>query len=110
MGLSTSELSQMQADARDLSRAGSGLSVSIVIYRGSTTLPAQSVRLVSAAGSRNAQADGTEAAQTGVLVIGSIDLNIRARDRFTASGITYEVESVEPNRYVQTTAVARALQ
>lgn len=110
MTLSTLELTQMQADALTLSGADSGLSVDLVIYRGTSTLLRQIVRLVSGGGASNAQTDGTEAAQSSVLVVGAIDLDIRARDRFTVGGVAYEVTSVQPNRYVQTTANARALQ
>jgi hypothetical protein len=102
----------MRLDALTLSGEDSGLSVSLVLYRGATTLTAQYVRLVpsSLTGVSVIQTDGTESAQYDVMVVGAEGLDIQSRDRFNVGGVAYEVESVKPNRYAQTTAIARAIQ
>ena len=109
MVLSTLERDQMRADVLDITGAGSGLSVSITLLRGTQTIAAQNVRLYGlGAGTRTG--DGTESAQTSIRVVGSPSLNIRARDRFFYDSVHYEVEAVLPQRQIATTAQVRSLQ
>lgn len=109
MVLSTQERDQLRADVLDITGAGSGLSVSIALQRGSSVVAAQHVRLYGA-GASTAAGEGTESAQTSIRVVGSPSLDIRARDRFVHNGVAYEVVAVLPQRQIATTAQVRSLQ
>lgn len=85
--------------------------VSIVIRRGKTTLPAQTVRIAkgrNAAG--NTDTTGLQAAVTGITVLGATTLDIRPSDRFTVNGALYEVLSIHPNKDAAVMAEARLVQ
>lgn len=99
----------MRADVLDITGAGSGLSVSLTLLRGNSTLAAQDVRLYGA-GASTAAGEGTESAQMSIRVVGSPTLDIRARDRFTHNAVSYEVVAVMPQRQIATTAQVRSLQ
>lgn len=77
--------------------------VSVVIRRGATTLPAQSVRLSSSSGSR-VGSNGLSEAQAGGIVQGAPTLDIQTDDRFTANGVVYRVVFVRPFRTHETIA------
>ena len=109
MVLSTRERDQMRADVLDITGAGSGLTVSLSLLRGNSTLSAQNVRLYGT-GASTVTGEGTESAQTAIRVVGAPSLDIRARDRFTHNGTAYEVVSVLPQRQIATTAQVRSLQ
>jgi len=106
---SSSELAAMTATVEETIGAGSGLGVAVVIARDTLTLAAQSARLVRGA-ARVAAGEGTESAQAGPMLCGAPDMDIRARDRFTAAGLSYEVVAVLPQRQVCTWAQVRSLQ
>lgn len=85
--------------------------VSIVIRRGNTTLPAQSVRIAGVTSmARIDSSDGSSQAVGRVTILGASDLNIQVGDRFTTGGNLYEVEFVHPNRQVKTQARAKQVQ
>jgi len=108
---SSSELAAMTEEIGRSIGPGSGLGTSIVIARGTATLPPQSVRLVRPGGQGRAVAtDGTESAQLVVEVVGLPTLDIRPRDRFALDGLFYEVVSVHPQRQIGTVAQARLAQ
>lgn len=108
----------MLTDA-DRSRMTAGLkairddrAVSIVIRRGSTTLPAQTVRIARGGNIQAGATDvaGMQAAIQPVVVAGDAALDIRPSDRFTVSGVLYEVTAIHPNRDHGTQAQARMVQ
>ena len=102
----------MRADALDITGAGSGLSVSLTLYRGAVALWPQAARLYGRGGATlsGPAGPGTESAQTTVTLVGAVDMDIRARDRFSHNGQAYEVTAVLPQRQVATEAIARLLQ
>ena len=73
---------------------------SIVVRRGNSTLPAQSVRIARIANQgvvRNGE--GTQESRGRVVILGGLALDIRPDDRFTdAHGVLYRVVLVRPNR------------
>jgi hypothetical protein len=99
----------MRADALDITGAGSGLTVSIALIRGTQVIAAQNARLYGS-GAGTSSGAGTESAQTSIRVVGAPWMNIRARDRFTHDGVQYEVVAVMPQRHVATVAQVRSLQ
>lgn len=108
---SPSELAEMTATIAETIGAGSGLGVSLELQRGAQALAAQAARIVRPGGQgRTASADGTEAAQTTVEVVGLPEMDIRARDRFAVAGQAYEVIAVQPQRQIVTIAQARLVQ
>jgi hypothetical protein len=85
--------------------------VALTLHRGTATIAAQDARLVRPGSQgRNTAGDGTESAQTAISIVGKPDMDIRARDRFTVSGVAYEVIAVLPQRQIGTVAQARQLQ
>lgn len=85
--------------------------VSITIRRGATTLDPQTVRVARAGyGARQASSAGAEQPSTVVVVVGAVELNIQAVDRFTWAGALYEVMLVRPNRRAATVAEAQVVQ
>lgn len=86
--------------------------VSIVIRRGSTTLPAQTVRIARGGNIQAGSADvaGVQGVLAPVVVVGDAALNIRPQDRFTVGGILYEVTAIHPNRDHGTQAQGRQVQ
>jgi hypothetical protein len=86
--------------------------VSIVIRRGSTTLPAQTVRIARGGNVQAGSSDtaGTQAAIAPVVVVGDAALDIKPNDRFTVGGILYQVSAIHPNRDHGTQAQARMVQ
>jgi hypothetical protein len=85
--------------------------VSITIRRGASPLAAQTVRVARAGyGARQASSAGAEQPSTLVVVLGAVDLNIQAGDRFTVASTLYEVTLVRPNRRAATVAEAQVVQ
>ena len=86
--------------------------VSIVIRRGGTTLPAQTVRIARGGNIQAGSTDtaGVQAAIVPVVVVGDAGLDIRPNDRFTVGGVLYEVTAIHPNRDHGTQAQARLVQ
>ncbi len=107
---SPSELAAMTATVEESLGTAAGLGASVVFLRGAQTLPAQDVRLVRPGGAGTAAGTGTEAAQAVSSLVGPPTLNVRARDRFTLDGLSYEVVAVLPQRQISTTAQVRSLQ
>jgi hypothetical protein len=85
--------------------------VAIVVRRGATALPAQTVRLTGTGGqgARDAS-DGAAEHRDRVLVKGAIDLDIQPGDRFTVASQVYTVVSPADRRAGQTTAEATRAQ
>lgn len=101
--LDSDDLSQMRADLTDVR---GDHEVSISIRRGTTTLPAQAVRITRSGSGRRAQGEAQEETQAQALVFGPPTLNIQPQDRFTTGGVLYEVVHVRPNRSASTVAEA----
>ena len=82
--------------------------VSIVIRRGNTTLPAQTVRIARGGNIQAGSSDtaGMQAAVGNVIVVGDPDLNIAPNDRFTLAGVLYQVTALHPVREHGTQAQA----
>lgn len=74
-------------------------SVSIVIRRGSSELPAQTVRveLAGAMNSRLSNPQASEQTEQSATVMGTESLDIQKGDRFNAHGYRFEVTAVQPN-------------
>ena len=106
---SPSELAAMAAEVAASLGPGSGIGANVVLSRGVATLPAQAARLVRPSGAGTAGGDGTEAAQAVSYLVGAQTMDIRARDRFTLDGLSYEVVAVLPRR-VGTLAQVRSVQ
>lgn len=86
--------------------------VTVTIRRGKSTLAGQSVRVARSGTGRAMAADveGMEAALSMVTVLGSVDFDVQPADRFTLSGVLYEVVAVHPNRDAAVMAEARMVQ
>lgn len=86
--------------------------VSIVIRRGNTTLPAQTVRIARGGNIQAGSTDtaGTQAVLAPVVVVGDAGLDIKPNDRFTWGGVLHEVTAIHPNRDQGTQAQARQVQ
>ena len=84
----------------------------VVIRRKNVDLSAQSVRIARAGsvGSGVASGGATVESETSITILGAADLDIARGDRFTASGVLYEVDSVLPNRNHAIMARARMVQ
>jgi len=82
---------------------------SITILRLGT---AQSVRLTPPRrfAQRREVGEGLEQADELTSVVGAIDMDVQAGDRFRADGHLYEVILVRPNRTIRTVALARVVQ
>ena len=82
--------------------------VSIAIRRGNTTLPAQTVRIARGGNIQASGVDtaGTQAAVGAVIVVGDPGLDIRPGDRFTVTGVLYQVTALHPVREHGTQAQA----
>lgn len=95
--LTASDKASMNASLMEIR---DGRSESIVIRRGSSTLPAQTVRIARRAqGGQRRDSDGAEEVRGDALVLGDTDLDIQPKDRFNDSnGVLYEVMTVRPNR------------
>ncbi len=111
---SPSELASMTETIVESLGTAAGLGVSVTFLRGTQTstqtIAAQNVRLVRPGGAGTAGSMGTEAAQAVSFLVGPPALNVRARDRFTLDGLSYEVVAVMPQRQISTTAQVRSLQ
>ena len=105
-----SELAAMTETIVESLGTAAGLGASVTFLRGTQTIAAQNVRLVRPGGAGTAGGTGTEAAQAVSSLVGPPTLNVRARDRFTLDGLTYEVVAVMPQRQISTTAQVRSLQ
>ncbi len=73
--------------------------VSVTLVRGSTTLTAQTVRLLQPPGESRGQERGSaggEQAEADLVVLGDEDLDIQRGDRFKADSEWYEVFYVQP--------------
>lgn len=107
---SPSELADMTETIVESLGTAAGLGASVTFLRGTQTIAAQDVRLVRPGGAGTAGSTGTEAAQAVSSLVGPPALNVRARDRFTLDGLSYEVVAVLPQRQISTTAQVRSLQ
>lgn len=85
-------------------------SESVVIHRGATELPAQTVRMGLAERVAGQTVNGVELTINDALIVGAPTLDIRKDDRFTVDGFFFDVVGVSPNREVQTVAYARVQQ
>lgn len=108
---SASELASMAAEVEGSLGAASGLGVSVALIRGGAARAAQDARLVRPRGAGEVGGgQGTESAQAVMELVGAADMDIRARDRFTLNGQSYEVVAVLPQRQIGTVAQVRSLQ
>jgi hypothetical protein len=106
--ISPDDLTQMQ---NDLLSIRDDNPVSIVLRRGNTDRPAQTVRVVRSSGkAAEPSSGGASEKQGSVLVIGSTSLDIEPEDRFTISGQVYRVTYIRPNRIVSKVAEAELAQ
>lgn len=103
------DLTQISADliaVRDVNPT------SIVLRRGDTTLPAQTVRIAprSSAQARTERGTLTRQAEQGVTILGSTSLDIAVGDRFTTGGVLYIVVFVRVGLDVAKQAEADAIE
>lgn len=108
--INADDITQMTADVAEI-RADNP--VSIVLRRGSTTLAAQTVRVVltGSATDRVQESDAAQESRGQVVVIGPTTFNVQPGDRFNdAAGVLYEVTFVHPNRLAAIRAEARAVE
>lgn len=107
--LSADDLVQMRENFNDI-RADNP--ASIVLRRGSTTLPAQEVRITQPATgrARRMTSESGEQAEIDVIVAGDTLFDVQKDDRFTLAGQLYTITFVRPNRTVNVTAEATAVQ
>jgi hypothetical protein len=105
--ISPDDLTQMQ---NDLLSIRDDNPVNIVLRRGNTQRPAQTVRVVRSGSGSELSSISTEERRGKVLVIGSTSLDIEPEDRFTVGGELYRVMYIRPNRSVATVAEAELVQ
>ena len=105
--MSSSDWSAMRSDLQDVVADNS---VSITLRRGANTLAAQTVRIVRTRASNIRNSPGAQQSVGPAVVVGDIDLDIQAGDRFTVANVLYEVEFVRPNRRAITAAEVKAVQ
>lgn len=85
--------------------------VEITLRRGSEELPGQDARIVrSGPRGQEARSNGGGAARAAVIVYSAPDMDIQRGDRFTISGVLYEISYVRPSRLVGTVAEAEAVE
>jgi hypothetical protein len=84
----------------------------ITIRRGSTTLPAQDVRVERLGQGSSMKVDRThsEESRTRILVVGEVGLDIQKDDRFNWDGHLYRVLFLRPNTQVDTQAEAELIE
>ena len=81
--------------------------VSIVLRREETTLAAQNVRIARVARHGLPVQNGQTGEDHGqALIMGDVDLDVQAHDRFTYNNVLYRIVMVRPNRTVMTVAEA----
>jgi hypothetical protein len=106
--LGSDDLTQM---AGDLAEVRGDNQVSVVIRRGGSALGAQSVRVARMGGQgQERDSAGAQQAVGRVVVLGGLTLDIQPGDRFTVSGILYEVTFVRPNQDAAVIAEAKAVE
>lgn len=105
--LDPSDWDEMNEDLMDV-RADN--EVSVVIRRGSVSLPPQIVRVASTGGGGIVQGQAAQQVQGMVTILGDRDLNIRAMDRFNIEALLYEVRFVDNNRRAAKMAQAVMIQ
>jgi hypothetical protein len=106
--LSSAEIARIKSE---IGRVIGGNQASIAIRRGSTTLPAQNVRIErKAGGSRQVKSPGGEESRTAIVILGGIALDIQKDDRFTYNNQLYRVLFVRPNKQVCTQAEAELIE
>lgn len=107
--LSDLDRSRMQAD---LQAIRDDRAVSIVIRRNGANLAAQTVRIAKAgqAGTNVSDSDALQSSLGRITILGAVDLNIQAGDRFTVNGLLYTVIALHPHRDAATLAEAQAVQ
>lgn len=96
----------------DLSEIVADNSASVVLRRGATTLPAQTVR-VERANSRYSRMQNSasgEETRIDIVVVGGITFDVQKDDRFTIDGTAYRVVSVRPNDMMGIQAEANMVQ
>lgn len=97
--------------AAALSEVRADNATSITIRRGATTLAAQSVRIAQAGRQAAREATGElEAAMLEMTILGATNLDIALADRFTVSGLLYEVMAIAPNKAAGVRARARVVE
>lgn len=94
--LTAADLARMRAD---LAEIVADRSVSVILRRGATTLPAQTVRVERANSrySRLQNSASSEETRMDIVIVGSTTLDVQKDDRFTVDGVAYRVTSVRPN-------------
>jgi hypothetical protein len=84
--------------------------VSVTLVRGSTTVAAQTVRLLHPPGApagTEAGSPGGEQTEADLVVLGESDFDVQRGDRFTTDGEWYEVFYVQPAQSNRVEALAR---
>lgn len=107
--LTTADLARMRADLTEII---ADRSESVVLRRGATTLPAQTVRVERANSrySRKQNSASGEETRVDIVVVGEITFDVQKDDRFTIDGAAYRVVSVRPNDMMGIQAEANMVQ
>jgi len=85
-------------------------SFDVEFRRGESTLDAQEVRIEAVGRGFHLQSDAAREARVAVVVFGAPDLDVAVEDRFTVDGVLYRVDSIAPNRDIDTQAEAVAVE
>jgi len=107
--LNSGDFDQMQADLAEIIEDNSA---SIVLRRGSTTIPAQTVRIeqIGRQRSRRLENNSAEESRTQIIVAGDITLDIQKDDTFTLNGQLLRVAFIRPNTQMGVQAEAELVQ
>jgi hypothetical protein len=102
--------SDYEAMRKDLEAVRGDHEVEIVIRRGETTLAAQPVRISRFRKGFRMQTAAGEESRGDIVVMGGVDFDVQAQDRFTVDGMLYRIIFVRPNRMAAVTAEAEAVE
>ena len=103
--LTAADIAQMKADVAEVIGDNE---VSIIIRRGSSTLPAQTVRIERQGQAKSVKGDtmSSEETKADIVVVGEEGLDIQKDDRFTHAGVFYRVLFRRPNELIGVQAEA----
>jgi hypothetical protein len=102
--LTAADIARMKADVAEVIGDNE---VSIIIRRGSSSLPAQTVRIErQGRASRKGSAISSEETKADIVVVGEEGLDIQKDDRFTLGGVFYRVLFRRPNELIGVQAEA----
>ena len=105
--LTAADIARMKADVAEVIGDNE---VSIIIRRGSSTLPAQTVRIERQGQAKSVKGDtmSSEETKADIVVIGEEGLDIQKDDRFSIGGVMYKVLFRRPNEMIGVQAEAQA--